>query len=614
MTRNNHETVPKALTPLLVWAVVFCDIGTSVYYTPGILYGQIGSLAPLMIMAVTVGFLLLSFKYVEICWRNPEGGGVVTVASRAFTPRWGLFGGLLISVDYFLTSAVSTISGMHYLGSLFPAFDHYAVFIGVVALIFLATVNIIGIRESAGLSLTMGTAALIVAVGVVVVTVIMMGSSDWKSVSTHLTLPKDVYFSTLLVGFGGAWLAFSGLESISQLSPSMRLPIDRTAGRGMMFVIITVLATSPMLTLLSVSILPESVKMSGMERFISELADVYGGLPMKAAVVVTASVLLLFASNTAIIGAYHVFLALSNQGFMPHVLTRRNTWFKTPHVAIILATGVPIAVLIFTNGNIALLGEMYAFGLLGAFTLSSSGLDVIRWREGKRGWKFVVGLFTTLLVVVAWAVVIVTKHEATLFGGSIVALGMLVAIPFKQGLFTSWLYRVPIVAKLATRKIALAEHEVEEAAELISLGAAENIATLYPSHTLVAVLGQNAYLISEAITRERGLGGKFIYAVHVEERPGLFADPAANKPTREAVESLLFAYHEAQKRDFVLIPVWTISYAAAEGIARAATVLNVDTVALGVGRRSSIYHLLRGHVINSLIKRLPEKCHLWLVN
>lgn len=614
MTRANHEAIPKALTPLLVWAVVFCDIGTSVYYTPGILYGQIGGLTPLMVLAVMVGFLLLSAKYIEICWRNPEGGGVVSVASRAFTPRWGLFGGLLITVDYFLTSAVSTISGMHYLGSLFPTFDSYAVPIAVLALVFLATVNIIGIRESAGLSLTMGVAAFVVAVGVVLVTVIMMSATDWKSASAHLTIPKDVQFSTLLVGFGAAWLAFSGLESISQLSPSMRLPINRTAGRGMMLVIITVVVTSPMLTLLSVSILPESVKATSLERFISELANVYGGLPMKAAVVLTASVLLLFASNTAIIGAYHVYLALSNQGFLPHVLMKRNTWFKTPHVAILLATGVPIAVIIFTKGNIALLGEMYAFGLLGAFTLSSSGLDVIRWREGSRGWKFWVGVFTTLLVMVAWAVVIATKKDATMFGGAIVLVGMLVAVPFKQGLFTAWLYRVPVIARLATRKIALSEHEVEDAAELISLGAAENIATLYPSHTLVAVLGQNAYLISEAITRERGLGGKFIYAVHVEERPGLFADPAAAKPSREALESLLFAYHEAQKRDFVLIPVWTISYAAAEGIARAATVLNVDTVALGVGRRSSIYHLLRGHVINSLIKRLPEKCHLWLVN
>ncbi len=32
----------RQLTWLLAWAVVFCDIGTSVYYVPGILYGNVG--------------------------------------------------------------------------------------------------------------------------------------------------------------------------------------------------------------------------------------------------------------------------------------------------------------------------------------------------------------------------------------------------------------------------------------------------------------------------------------------------------------------------------------------------------------------------------------------
>jgi hypothetical protein len=33
------------LGPLLCWAVVFADVGTSIYYVPGILYGNVGNLA-----------------------------------------------------------------------------------------------------------------------------------------------------------------------------------------------------------------------------------------------------------------------------------------------------------------------------------------------------------------------------------------------------------------------------------------------------------------------------------------------------------------------------------------------------------------------------------------
>ena len=125
--KAGNESAPRQLSALLVWAVVFCDIGTSVYYVPGILYGQVGSLAPLFVMVTTIGFVLLATKYTEICWRHPEGGGVVSIATEAFSPSVGVLGGMLIIVDYFLTSAISSVSGIHYLGSIFPAVENSVV-------------------------------------------------------------------------------------------------------------------------------------------------------------------------------------------------------------------------------------------------------------------------------------------------------------------------------------------------------------------------------------------------------------------------------------------------------------------------------------------------------
>ena len=53
--------------------------------------------------------------------RFPEGGGVVTVAAHAFNPWFGALGGMLILVDYFLTSALSSLSGVLYLDTIIPA-------------------------------------------------------------------------------------------------------------------------------------------------------------------------------------------------------------------------------------------------------------------------------------------------------------------------------------------------------------------------------------------------------------------------------------------------------------------------------------------------------------
>src|SRR5262245_30179577 len=222
LTPRASEPQPHQLSPLLVWAVVFCDIGTSVYYVPGILYSQVGALTPLFIIATIIGFIPLAIKYQEICWRNPEGGGVVSVATKAFSPRWGVFGGFLILVCYFFTIAISTVSGLHYLATVLPIIDEYIILSTVAVLALLTSINIIGIRESAMISLTMAVAALVVDLVVIGVTMVSIGPPQWDQVWRHLHVGSELSSYTLLVGFSSAWLAFSGLESISQLSPAMR--------------------------------------------------------------------------------------------------------------------------------------------------------------------------------------------------------------------------------------------------------------------------------------------------------------------------------------------------------------------------------------------------------
>lgn len=603
----------RQLTPLLVWAVVFCDIGTSVYYVPGILHGQVGDTAPLFVMAAMLGFFLLAAKYVEICWRNPDGGGVVSVATQAFTPLVGCIGGLLISVDYFLTSAISSVSGMHYLSTILPSVGDGIVGYSALALALLAAINIIGIRESAAVSLVMAVAAFVMNVVVVSVCIWDFGPEQWQAVRDNLMQFGGIAPKAMLVGFSGAWLAFSGLESISQLSPAMKLPIPRVAGRGMFYVVMTMVVSAPLLTLFSVALLPEAVKIAPghSERFISELAAMFGGRGIEIAVVITASSLLLFAANTAIIGGYHVFLALEQRGFMPSAISSRSQRFGTPTLAIIVATVVPMIVIRMAHGDMDILGSLYAFGLLGCFVLSSAGLDVIRWRDGVRGWKFVIGVFTTIMVAVAWGTNIGHKQDATFFGCIIVAIGLVLAVGTRRKWFSDLLYQIPFIQ----RKIPERIHDVEEAIEqdsksdIVSLAQAESLVSLYPSSTLVAIRSGNADLITEAITRERGQGGRTIYVAYIEERTGLFVGSDDYTPKSEGVQALKSAVQSAPE-DFMVIPVWTVSYNAVEGIARAAEVLGVNAVMIGVSQRTTIYHLLRGHVLAGLTKRLPPGIRL----
>src|SRR5256886_1167290 len=263
----------RSLGYFLCWAVVFADIGTSVYYTPGILYHQVGVHAALFVCMTLVVFILLTIKYAEVAIRYPEGGGVVTVASRAIHALAGLVGGLFILVDYFLTSALSALSGVIYLGVLLPALGPVVVPVTVLAIAALGVLNLMGVKSSARAR-----------------------------------------------------------------------------------------AVDP-------------------NQFISILGGFAAGPALQGYVAVSGALLLVFASNTALIGAYHVFLALSRMRFLPALLQRTNRWRGTPHWAVIFGAGIPLAVVAVSRGDLALLGDLYAFGLLGAFTMTCLSLDIVRWHE-----------------------------------------------------------------------------------------------------------------------------------------------------------------------------------------------------------------------------------------
>src|SRR6266568_3017694 len=123
---DEHNHGGSLLVPILCWAVVFADIGTSVYYSPGILYGTVGKLAGFFVFLTMSVFVLLTLKYAEVTHRFPHGGGVVTVAAQAINQWVGALGGMFILVDYFLTAAISCLSGVLYFSVVVPVIGAYA--------------------------------------------------------------------------------------------------------------------------------------------------------------------------------------------------------------------------------------------------------------------------------------------------------------------------------------------------------------------------------------------------------------------------------------------------------------------------------------------------------
>lgn len=393
---DEHSHGRNLLGPLLCWAVVFADIGTSVYYVPGILYGNVGKLAGFFVLLTMSVFVLLTLKYAEVTDRFPQGGGVVTVAAQAINHWVGALGGMFILVDYFLTSAISSLAGIQYFSVVVPAIGPSIKlpFVGSIQaiillmtigmLILLGILNWVGISESAKVSLVGAIIAFLSDIAILITVFTHISFATFLSLFPAMFAHETLTPVSILIGFAGSFLAFSGLESISQLSPVMKTPRKKVAGIALLLVVLTIGITSPLLTVLS-TVLQTNKAANPVysTQLISLLGGKFGGYVLQTEVALSAGALLVFASNTAIIGSYHVFIALARMEFFPAFVLQRNKLRGTPHYSIALATGIPIVVLIIVLGNINILGDMYAFGLLGAFTLTCLGLDLVRYRERK---------------------------------------------------------------------------------------------------------------------------------------------------------------------------------------------------------------------------------------
>ena len=64
----------------------------------------------------------------------------------------------------------------------------------------------------------------------------------------------------------------------------------------------------------------------------------------------------------------------------------------------------------------------------------------------------------------------------------------------------------------------------------------------------------------------------------------------------------------------VAIPIWRMAHDAGASLAGAARRLGVEAVMLGTSQRSAVWHLLRGNVLESLVRELPAETRVWICN
>lgn len=238
----------------------------------------------------------------------------------------------------------------------------------------------------------------------------------------------------ILIAFGHSFLAMSGEESLAQVNRELEFPKHKNLMKaGMVIFLYSMLFTS-LVSFFAYAIIPDGQRPHYFDNMISGISmNLVGPMPLKlifqAFIVVVGFLMLAGAVNTAIIGSNGVLNRVSEDG----VLT---DWFRAPHKKfgttfrmINMIVILQLLTIIGSRGNVYVLGEAYAFGVIWSFAFKALAVLVLRFRDkSAREWRVPLnirldgneiplglGIIATLLFSVA-GINLITKQVATISG------------------------------------------------------------------------------------------------------------------------------------------------------------------------------------------------------
>ena len=81
-------------------------------------------------------------------------------------------------------------------------------------------------------------------------------------------------------------------------------------------------------------------------------------------------------------------MRVAEDGVLTDWFRKPQQKFGTSYRIVNLVAGLQLFTIIATRGNVIILGEAYAFGVIWSFTFNSLAMLVLRWNyHGERGWK-----------------------------------------------------------------------------------------------------------------------------------------------------------------------------------------------------------------------------------
>ncbi|MGB0972417.1 MAG: APC family permease [Mycobacterium sp.] len=400
----SHTLLPKRIA-LPVFA---SDALSSVAYAPEEIF-RVLSVAGLSAYTMTpwIGLAVAAVMLIVIaCNRQnvhayPSGGGDYEVATTNLGPTAGLTVASALLVDYVLTVAVSMSAAMSNIGSAVPFVDQHKVWFAVAAILFLASLNLRGIRES-GTAFAFPTYAFMIGMYLMLAwgffQIFVLGEplrAESADFEMHAENGDIVGFALLFLvarAFSSGSAALTGVEAISNGVPAFRKPKSRNAATTLLLlgvIAVTLFMGIIMLakaTGVQIADRPEEQLIGAPEDYrqktlVAQLADaVFHDMPIGLFLIagVTALILVL-AANTAFNGFPVLGSILAQDRFLPRQLHTRGDRLAFSNGILFLTFGAIAFVVVF-QAHVTALIQLYIVGVFVAFTLSQMGM-VRHWNR-----------------------------------------------------------------------------------------------------------------------------------------------------------------------------------------------------------------------------------------
>jgi len=402
--RLQHTLLPKRIA-LPVFA---SDALSSVAYAPDEILLTLSvagatwlAFSPWIALAVAIVMLTVVASYRQNVHAYPSGGGDYEVASVNLGPRFGLAVASALLVDYVLTVAVSTASGVANLGSVVPWVAEHKVAISVIAIFVLSSMNLRGIRESGAAFAIPTYGFMIVIIGMVLTGLfrIFVLGDDLRAPSAGLTISGEhagamsqVAMGFLLLRtFSSGCAALTGVEAISNGVPAFKPPKSKNAATTLLL-----LGGLAVTMLIGIVVLARLTHLKFVEKpsqilnpppgyvqktVTTQLGSaVFGSDSVLLYVVAVVTALILFlAANTAFNGFPVLGSILAQDRYLPRQLHTRGDRLAFSNGIVLLALFAMVLVIGF-KAEVTRLIQLYIVGVFVSFTVSQTGM-VRHWNR-----------------------------------------------------------------------------------------------------------------------------------------------------------------------------------------------------------------------------------------